>query len=402
MSGVIHIITQLERGGAQRNTLETAAALHHTGRPQWLWTGEPGELDEEAARRLGSRFQRVHHLVHAARPAQDARALVELTTRLSRAVAQLRPPVIVHTHSTKAGVLGRLAASAVRGVVVMHTVHGFGFEALGARRRWVVEGAERVAGRATDVAVFVSEADAREAQALGLFPRARTEVIRSGIDPARFAATRNADTQRAARALFGLAPDAPVAVCVANFKPQKDPLFHVEVLAAWRKLERRAALLFLGDGPLRAQTLARADALGLQDAFVAPGFLEDPAPAYLAADAALLCSAWEGLPRSILETSAAGLWGVVRDSGWASDIAWATHVAALPADALPPAFAGPLTRAVAATRSQKRVVRVPRDFTLTGMLESLERLYDDLVGPPAPTDAERRAMRRRPSRNRRR
>src|SRR5690606_27964942 len=150
-------------------------------------------------------------------------------------------PLVVHTHTSKAGVLGRLAARAVPGVRVVHTVHGFGTLALGARHQRALEIAERIAGAATDVLVFVSDPGRRQAAEMRLAPRALRRLVRAGVSPLRMP---DDDVRARARDALGIETDAPLAVTVANLKPQKDPLFHVEVLAAWRKLRPNARLLF--------------------------------------------------------------------------------------------------------------------------------------------------------------
>lgn len=381
MTAVVHVVTALERGGAQRVVLEVASGLHDEGRPQLVVTGPrvaaPGSLDDEAERRLGRRLLRLPALVGPLRPGQDVLAALSLTRLVDRLARQHGAPLVLHSHSSKAGVIGRLVARALPHVVSVHTVHGFGFQALGPRLAPLLEGAERVAAQASDVIVFVSEADRRQAQAQGLAGHARTEVIRAGVDAPRFASVRagRADARRA----LSLPDDAPIAVTVANLKPQKDPLFHADILHAWRALEPRAHLLFLGDGPLREAMQARARAQGDGDHLHLLGFVDDPRVALAAADAFLLASAWEGLPCSVLEATAAGLPAVVRDTGWAADLSWARSVRPLAADAPASALAQALQAVV--TRPP-RVPRVPAAFTQAGMLEDLSRLYDELIGAP--------------------
>ena len=380
MTAVIHVVTALERGGAQRNTLETVARLHDPGRPQLLVTGAEAELDDEAHQRLGRRLLRVPELVGPIDPVRDLLAVQGLLRVFQREAARWGKPVVVHTHSSKAGVLGRLAARAIPGVWVVHTVHGFGLDALGPRHAWLLTAVERIAARAADVMVFVSDADRRRAAELGLLEGLRVEVIRSGIDADAWAGVRgHAERRLQTRAALGIAPDAPLAVTTANLQPQKDPLLHAEIFAAWRAMDPRARMVFLGDGPLRGALEARLGALGLRHAFLLPGFVADPRDHLAAADVFLLASAWEGLPRAVLEATAAGLPAVVRDTGWAGDLAWARSVRPLPSDAPPAVYAALLNELLV---KKPRVPRLPREFTQTGMLEDLERLYDSLIGPP--------------------
>ncbi|MBI1947847.1 MAG: glycosyltransferase [Deltaproteobacteria bacterium] len=398
MTAVIHVVTALERGGAQRVVLETAARLHDAGRPQLVITGarvdQPGTLDDEAERRLGKRLLRLPALVRPLAPLHDLAAALRLARMLDVLIAKHGSPAVVHTHSSKAGALGRLTARAVRGALSVHTVHGYGLAARGARGRPLLEAAERLAARAGDVLVFVSEADRRFAEAHGLTGGTRTEVIRAGVDEAAFATVRTPDGRAAARRALGLPSDAPLAVTVANLKEQKDPLFHLDVLHSWRALDPRAHLVFAGDGPLRAAVEARVRDAGDAAHLHLLGFVDDPRPALAAADVFLLASAWEGLPCAVLEATAAGLPAVVKDTGWAGELSWARSVRALPASASASSFAEALRAAVA---RPPRPARLPRPFTLDGMLEDLARLYDELIGAPrfAPGTATPRPRGRR-------
>jgi glycosyltransferase involved in cell wall biosynthesis len=398
MSGIVHVITALERGGAQRTVLEACAHLHHPRRPHLLVAGEGGALDDEARQRLGPRFLPLRSLRHPLSPLDDARAVDDLRRLLARESERLRAPVVVHTNSSKAGILGRLAAAAV-GLRTVHTVHGFGIDALGPRARPVLLAAERVVDPLTDVAVFVSEADVSFADAHGLFRRCERRVIRSGIDDATFRALREPPVARplrsSLRASLGIDDDTPVAVTVANLKRQKDPLFHVDVLASWRRLQPDTRLVFAGDGPLRDEVVARARELGVVDALHLVGFVDDVRPLLAGADVFLLASAWEGLPRSVLEATAAGLPCVVRDTGWAGDVSFAKSVTALSPSSTPQDFAHALA---AKHRAPPR--RLPREFTQAGMLDDLRTLYDRLCGPVI-DDAELNRLRRRRRRQRR-
>lgn len=376
MSGVVHVITALERGGAQRNTLETAARLHRDDRPQWLIAGRPAALDEEARERLGRRFLSLPSLVGPIRPLDDGAALFSLHRALSALRDRLGRPLVVHTHSSKAGVLGRLAARALEGARVVHTVHGFGFEALGPRRRSLLLAMERLAAPATHRLVFVSTHDIELAERLRLGVRVPRALIRSGIDPRLAARACDADRRVRARRALGVPPDAVVALTVANMKPQKDPLFHVEVLAAWRARRPEAQLVFVGDGPLRSAMEERARVLGVRQALHLPGFVESTIDALAAADVFLLASRWEGLPRSVLEALVAGLPVVVRDAGWARDLSFTSRLIARPLEAPASELAAALQTAVAWGRQS---VVLPEAFTLDGMLSALDRLYDELL-----------------------
>ncbi len=410
MTAVVHVITTMAGGGAQRVALEIAARLHSEERPQYLLAGVPeddtggsrasgtlasGGLVDEARTRLGMRFVRVPSLSNARSPLRDLAALDEIHARLAGIRSSLsrdvrgRRRLIVHTHSIKAGLLGRIAGRAIRDARVVHMLHGFAFDALGgARGRSRVALVERLAAAFGDVQLFVSEADRETARRLRIGRRDDapadhpayhlSRIVRAGVDPARF---RNAAldelARRRVREELRIPLEAPLAVTVANFKPQKDPLFHVDILAAWRALEPNAQLVFLGAGPLREAAVARARALHVEGALHLPGAVSDPRPFLAAADVMLLASAWEGLPCSVLEGLVAGVPVVVRDTGWGRDLAFAgASLSRVERDAT----AADVAKALVAARAIPRAsVALPAEFTVDGMLAAVSSLYDELT-----------------------
>ncbi len=125
-------------------------------------------------------------------PLSDLRALAGL-----RAAMRSFRPDVVHTHSSKAGILGRLAARLEKVPAIVHTVHGFGFTPLQAAPvRAVFRTAERAISRWTDHFITVSETDRRRGVEMGLFPEENATVIRAGIDLERFRESSGGDEVR--------------------------------------------------------------------------------------------------------------------------------------------------------------------------------------------------------------
>src|SRR5881296_4746197 len=118
---ICQIITKLELGGAQQTTLFIVAHLARSRFRPVLISGEPGLLDDEAKALGGVEFYQVSSLVRQIRPWRDLRALAELTRLL-----KTLKPAIVHTHSSKAGILGRWAAWLAGVPIIIHTIHGYG------------------------------------------------------------------------------------------------------------------------------------------------------------------------------------------------------------------------------------------------------------------------------------
>ena len=297
---VLHVITRLEPGGAQRNTLYTVEHLDHSEFEAALAWGPGDPLDEAAAAIPGLRREPVPELVRPLAPALDARALRRLVDVMRRF-----SPQVVHTHSSKAGVLGRAAARITRTPVVVHSIHGFGFTPLQSgpvRALYVI--AERVMSRWTDHFIAVSESNLREGAALGVVPPERASVIRSGIELERF---RRAAGGGEVRRRLGLPPAAPLVVQIGNFKPQKAPLDFVRAAAAVAREVPEAWFVMVGDGALRPAAEELASDLGVAGRMVFCGWWDDVPGLLAASRVSVLTSRHEGLPRAAVESLAAGV-----------------------------------------------------------------------------------------------
>jgi glycosyltransferase involved in cell wall biosynthesis len=296
---VLLAITRLELGGAQRVVLHTARELDREAFTVALAWGPGDPLDDEAATIPELERIPIPTLVRPVAPVADLRALSSLRS----ALRSFRPQ-IVHTHSSKAGSLGRLAAR-IEHVPSVHTVHGFGFTPLQSPpKRALFKAAERFMASFTDHFVTVSEADRSRGIEMGLFDPERTRVIRAAIDLARF---RNAGDGLGARRRLGVPEDVPLVTQIGNFKAQKAPLDFVRVAA--KVLERRSNAWFVmvGDGPLRTPAESLARDLGIADRMVFSGWWDDVPGLLAATTVSVLTSRHEGLPCSVVESLAAGV-----------------------------------------------------------------------------------------------
>jgi glycosyltransferase involved in cell wall biosynthesis len=298
---VCHIITRLELGGAQQNTLYTVSHLDPEKFRPILITGEPGLLDGEARKLAGVEFYQIPSLVRAIRPLSDLRALLALVRLLRRI-----KPAIVHTHSSKAGILGRAAAWLAGVPIVIHSIHGFGFtryQPVPVRRMLVA--LECLAAKGTTRFFAVSDANRQLGVAIGLFPESRCAVIRSGVD---VAAIRRLEVDTAAKKReLGLEPGRPVVGMVAPMKPQKAPLDFVRVAARVAGKKPETQFLFVGDGELREAMENEIARLGLLKSFRMAGWRRDVPALMRCLDVFVLTSLWEGLPRVYLEALASGV-----------------------------------------------------------------------------------------------
>jgi len=312
MLTVVHVITRLELGGAQQNTLTTCQSLARAGHRVALVYGPGGPLDAQLAAIPGVSSVPVPELGRDVRPWTDARALGAVRAVLGRLLSQHdargapRRQFLVHTHSSKAGILGRAAAASMGLHNIIHSIHGFGFHSGQPAPvfRFFVD-AERAMALTTRAFIAVSRANVAEAQARGILTRRhRVAVIRSGMDLVPF--VRERERREAHRSELGLATDVPLFVSVANLKPQKDPK---TVMAAMRPVVDAlpgARLLYAGDGPLRTEVQAQIESLDLGAHVELLGWRSDVPRLMSAADVVVLGSRFEGLPRSAVQAVAAG------------------------------------------------------------------------------------------------
>ena len=298
---VCHVITCLELGGAQENTLHTVRTLRSPFQAGLL-AGPGGMLDDEARRTVEVEF--VPSLVRPIRPWRDLQAIADLADRFRRLA-----PDIVHTHSSKAGIVGRLAARAAGVPIVVHSIHGFGWND---RQPAVVRGAliaaERLVAPLTTHFIAVSRAHLSRGAALGVVAPERASLIRSGVRLAEFAAAGadRAAARAALRGELGLAARARIVGMVACLKPQKAPLDFVAAAARVAAAHPDAHFVMVGDGALRAAVETAADAAGLGGRLHLLGWRRDIPRLTAAFDVVALTSHWEGLPRVVPEAIAAG------------------------------------------------------------------------------------------------
>lgn len=291
---VLLLVTHLDPGGAQETVLLLAEGLQGHGFDVTV-AARPG-TEEERARASGAALLRLEHLYRPISPRRDAAAYREIAALLDAGLD------VVHTHSSKAGILGRLAARRAGVPAVVHTSHGLPVTPDMSRpTRLALIGAERAASRACDAVVAVSRATARELTDLRIARAEQIVVIPSGVDLRRFASPRD---RSAAKTALGVAPDAPLAGWIGRHFEQKRP---EQVVAAARRIVAEvpgAEFVMVGDGPLVGRS--RAAAAG-EPRIRILGHRSDIESVYAALDVMLLASAWEGLPRTVLEAHAAGV-----------------------------------------------------------------------------------------------
>jgi glycosyltransferase involved in cell wall biosynthesis len=296
---VAHIITRLELGGAQQNTLYCCA--HHDRRKYEviLISGIGGYLDGEAGKIKDCKTYFLPELKHPVRPFWDLKALRRITDILRSEKVDL-----VHTHSSKAGILGRWAARKAGVPHVVHTVHGWGFHPEQFfLSRWLYQALERWAAKFTEVIITVSRENLQSGLEAGIGQKAQYRVIHSGIDPKQYSLGSSAASKE--RKLLKSA-GRPTVLVLSNFKKQKSPLDVIEAAARLVLKLPRVLFLWAGDGPLLQKAERLIEEKALKSNFELLGWREDVGKLLAASDTLLLTSIYEGLPRVVLQAMAAG------------------------------------------------------------------------------------------------
>ena len=380
METVCHVITKLELGGAQEVALYAVSHLDRSKFRTLLVTGPGGLLTDEAKTLTGVDVHILSSLARRVHILADIAAFLELI-RLFR---RLRP-AIVHTHSSKAGILGRWAAWCARVPVIIHTIHGYGItpaQPFWLRRVLIL--LERMTGWITTHWIAVAQADIKKGIEWGLFDRTQVSVVRPGIDPLPFQATIDTNMRHALRASFGVGPDDFLVGTVACLKPQKAPEDFVAVAKQVCDVVPEARFVLVGDGDLRPRIESLIEANGLDKRLHLAGWRRDISTVMKIFDAFLLTSHWEGLPRVLLEARTIGLpvvatkVGGVEEvivqgrHGWLSD---AGDIAGLSAN---------LIRVLQSRGGQthscaQSVEALPKEFHLEEMVKQYEFLYDRLL-----------------------
>jgi glycosyltransferase involved in cell wall biosynthesis len=377
---VAHVITRLDLGGAQQNTLYCVGRHDRERFEVELLAGRGGELDAEAIALGDARVDLVSWLRHPIAPAKDLAAVVRLAFELRR-----RRVDLVHTHSSKAGIVGRLAARLAGVPRVVHTAHGWSFNDQQSRAtRHLFVRLERLAARFTDRLYVVSESDERKGQALGIGRPELYRVLRSGIDARGYREPTRPRSE--IRGELGFAPQDVVVGTLACLKPQKAPLDFVETARLARGADPRLRFFIAGDGPERDAVERRIHDAGLGEDVKLLGWRHDAVNLLHAMDLFLLTSRFEGLPRAVLQAMAAGVPVVATEVDGTPEVVRHGESGLLIPAARPdlaarrvveiasdPVLAGRLTAGARA--------RLGREFDIVEMVRRLDRDYLELLAP---------------------
>jgi glycosyltransferase involved in cell wall biosynthesis len=313
---IVHIITRLVLGGAQENTLITCRLLARRGHQVTLITGPAlgpeGALFEQT-QTGGYEVIILDKLRRAIDPAKDLPVYFELKKHLRRL-----EPDIVHTHSAKAGILGRFAAAALKGKLpgkgrrfplVIHTVHGLAFHPYqnGMVNSFYIL-AEKAAGKRTDAFLSVADTMTEKARAAGIGLGKPWVTAYSAIEEEAFLNPPAGGQISAFRRKYNIPPDAFVIVKIARLFDLKGHEFVIRSAKTLAKAHPNVIWLFVGDGLLTEQRKKEIREAGLENRFRFTGLLppsEIPLAIH-ASDMLVHCSLREGLARVLPQAMLCG------------------------------------------------------------------------------------------------
>ncbi|HET7590140.1 MAG TPA: glycosyltransferase [Solirubrobacterales bacterium] len=375
---VLRVIARMNLGGPAHHVTLLSGRLDPRRYETLLVTGAVGPGEEEHATEDLS-LLRLDQLGPEIRPVRDLRALVSLV----RAIRAYRP-AIVHTHTAKAGMLGRLAAMAVRPrPIVVHTYHGHVLRGyFGPLKSGAFTWLERLLARRSDRLIGVSRATVEELVELRVAPRSKFEVVPLGLDLDRFLDLDPEPDPRARREL-GVGEEEVLFTFTGRLAQIKRADVMLGALARARAAGAPVRVAVVGDGVDRARLEARAAELGCAEAVDFLGYRTDLPRVLAAADAALLTSDNEGTPVALIEAAAAARPAVATDVGGVSDIVLAgTGLLAQAGeeDEIAAAMA-----ALAADRDRRRQMgarareHVRERYAAQRLLGDLDELYSQLL-----------------------
>jgi len=297
---IAYVITRLELGGAQQHCLYLAEHLDRSSWDVTLITGPGGILDEAALKIPCLKVIFLSELRHEIAPAADIHAVISLAK-----IFRKEKFTVVHTHSSKAGITGRIAAHLAGVPVVIHTIHGFPFHGYQPRlMRKAYTFLERLAAKFTTILIAVTEKDVEKGLRAGVGTKNQYRIIFCGIELEKFK-NISADRSMLIEAA-GFDKNSPVVGMIACFKPQKSPLDFVLAADLVRQKIPSARFVAIGDGILRPDIEKLIAERRLGGIIKLLGWRHDVPDLLSGMDVVVLTSKWEGLPLVVLQALSAG------------------------------------------------------------------------------------------------
>jgi glycosyltransferase involved in cell wall biosynthesis len=386
---VIHVITRLDWGGSAQNTLLTAVGHDRSRFVPLVVAGAIGEWDDQGGveardaqgdtlQQAGVSRQVLPSLTREVHPIKDCVALWQLSRLFRR-----ERPAIVHTHTSKAGALGRLAAWIARVPVLVHTPHGHVYYGhFGRFRSWLFLGIERLLARVTTSMIALTEAEREDHLSQRVGSRHAFAVIPSGIDVERFrrvgigAGTKPPGTS--------YRDGAFVIGSVGWLTPVKGHRFLIEAVARLKPKYPAVHLLLIGSGGLRDELRQLAVRLGIESSVEWLGMRTDVPECLGAMHCFVQPSLNEGMGRALVEAMAAARPVVASRVGGIPAIVEDRRTGLLVPPGDPEALANAIAELIerpnwAGTLALAARERIDASFSVPAMVRAIETVYDEAL-----------------------
>ena len=378
---VLRLFSRLNVGGPSLHVVHLTVGLRAFGFETLLAVGREGPREGNLlswAKGRGVECRQIAGLGREIRPVSDSRSLIEVY----RLMRRFRP-TIVHTHTAKAGLLGRVAARLAGVPIRVHTFHGHVLRGyFGPLRTHAFRRLEARLAASTQMLVAVSEAVKRDLVELGVAGPERIRVIPLGLELEPLAGPL---PRGALRGPAGVAPAAPLIGCVGRLAPIKDLGTFLEAAARVHRVRPDVRVALVGDGEERGLLEGRCEGLGLSGVVCFHGWKHEMDQVYGDLDVVVNSSRNEGTPVALIEALAAGRPVVATRVGGTPDLlADGRHGLLVPAGD-PEALAQALLRVLAqpdeaAARARTGQAHVLRHHTTARLLRDVDRLYRELLG----------------------
>lgn len=373
---LIHFITHLPVGGAQDNTLYTLELLDKKKYDIYLCCNFRGELVDRAKQIKQIKFINVPYLQRDINLYNDLLAFFKIYKILKEGSFD-----IIHTHSSKAGLIGRVAAKLNKVPIIIHTVHGFPFnDFMFYLKRKLFIYIEKSVSKWTDVLVTVSNLNKKKIVDLKISNESKIHNIYSGIDLDLFKNKKDLSFRKK----LNISSDKILIGSVGRLSYQKDPITMINAFKIVSDQFLNAHLVLVGDGILKKEVINKLNEFDLNERVHLTGNINDPWKIYQSIDLFIMSSIYEGLGRSLTEALCCGIPVVCTEVEGVPEIVkdGITGLLVKPKDTEGLAN-GIIESLDNMEEAKKRALRgqkfVNKNFSVVKMVEEIDTLYSNLI-----------------------
>jgi len=381
---IVRIIARLNIGGPALHVVNLNKGLSSDRFESLLVTGSPnpgeGSMLDYAQENDVHPLEISQMVGEASLRPRDFKALLKLYR-----ILRVERPQIVHTHTAKAGFLGRLAAQMAGVPVIIHTYHGHVLNGYyGPATSWLLKMMERGLARITDRLVAVSELVKEDLIAYRIAPAEKISVIPLGFDLEPFFNCRSLRGQF--RSELGLGPDIRLVGILGRIAPIKNHRLFLESAARIVEQDSTVRFVIVGDGILKSEMEGYAQDLHISEQVIFTGWRRDLPRIYADLDVLVVSSNNEGTPVSAIEAMASGCPVVATRVGGLPDIIKEGETGYLVSARQPQPLAGAIVRVIENAQAAEQMGRsgrlsVKEKFSLDRLVSDTEALYEKLLGP---------------------